>query len=432
MKPKSMDLFERIRTSEEPVSKLARQMHGYFTYPKLEGPLGTRMKFRGREVLNWNVNDYLGLACNESIRISDLASVEKWGLSYPVGNRIMSGHTSLHEQLESMLAEFTGKEDAFVLNYGYQGFMSVVDTLCSRNDVIVYDAQVHASLVDGIRLHMGKHFAFQHNDMESLEKQLTKAIAQATETQGGVLVLTHGVFGTSGEYGKLDKIVKLKKKYGFRLLVNDADGFGSEGCTGAGTGEYFGVNKDIDVYMGAFSKAFASLGAFVAGPEFLINYLRYHTRTQIHSKALPSVYVDGMIRRIQFLRENPKLIDTLHKNSEYLRKHLKKKGFNTGESNACTVPIFLHCSIYEALNLVIDLRENYNIFCPILVYPFVRKDELQLRFVPTVMHTKEDIDYTIKALVAVRDNLAAGRYTTDRSDFFGEAEPDKFGEAVAE
>ena len=415
-----MDLFERIRTSEEPVSKLARQMHGYFTYPKLEGPLGPRMKFRGREVLNWNISDYLGFASNEEIRLSDEESVHKYGLSYPVGNRMMSGHTSLHEKLESLLAEFTGKQDAFVLNFGYQGFLSVVDTLCSRNDVIVYDAQVHASLVDGIRLHMGKHFVFQHNDMDNLEKQLVKALASANESQGGVLVVTHGVFGAGGEYAKLDKIVKLKKKFDFRLLVNDADGFGIEGETGVGTGEHFGVNKDIDIYMGSFSKAFAAIGGFVAGPEVIINYLRYHTRSQIHSKALPGIYVDAVIKRLSFLQSHPKLIKDLHKKADHFRKRLRKNDFNTGNSNACIIPIYLPCSIYEALNLVIDLRENYNIFCPILVYPFARKDELLLRFLPTVKHTKEDIDYTVDALIAVRENLKAGKYATDKSDFFGE------------
>lgn len=417
-----MDLFERIRTSEEPVSKLARQMHGYFTYPKLEGPLGPRMKFHGREVLNWNISDHLGFASNADIQESDLESVKKWTLSYPVGNRIMSGHTSVHEKLESLLSEFTGKEDSFVLNFGYQGFMSVLDTLCTRNDIIVYDADVHASLVDGIRMHMGRHFVFQHNDIDSLEKQLAKAVSTLNDSQGGILVVTHGIFGTAGEYAKLDKIVKLKKKFPFRLLVNDADGFGVEGETGAGTGEHFGVNKDIDIYMGAFSKAFASLGAFVSGPEVIINYLRYHTRSQIHSKAMPAVYAEGIIKRIQFLKEHPGLIKELHKKSDLLRKKLKKNDFNIGQSNACIVPLILPCTIYEALNLVIDLRENYNIFCPILVYPFVRKDELLLRFLPTVKHTKEDIEYTVDALVAVRKNLTEGKYTTDRSDFFGDFE----------
>ena len=417
-----MDLFERIRTSEEPVSKLARQLHGYFTYPKLEGELGPRMKFRGREVLNWNICDLLGFGNNEEIKKADEEFTHKWSLSYPVGNRIMSGQTSLHEKLESLLAEFTGKEDAFVLNYGYQGFTSVVDTLCGRNDVIVYDSQIHACLVDGIRLHLGKHFVYQHNDMESLGKQLTKAINLTEETQGGILVVTHGVFGTLGEYAKLDKIVKLKKEYPFRLLVDDADGFGIEGATGAGTGEYFGINKDIDIYLGSFSKAFASLGGFAAGPEDIMTYLRYHTRSQVHSKALPMVYVAGMIKRLDYLHYNIHLLKDLHKKVDYLRKEFKKNEFDTGKSNACVVPIYLPCSIYEALNLIIDLRENYNIFCPILVYPFVLKGQLLLRFIPTVLHTKEDINFTVKAMVDVRKNLLDKKYNVDRPDFFGEME----------
>ncbi|MDD4921976.1 MAG: pyridoxal phosphate-dependent aminotransferase family protein [Bacteroidales bacterium] len=415
-----MDLFERIRTSEEPGSKLAKQLHGYFTYPKLEGDLGPRMKFRGREVLNWNISDHLGFANNSELRKADEDFVQKWGLSYPVGNRMMSGHTNLHEKLESLLAEFTGKQDAFVLNYGYQGFTSIVDALCGRNDVIVYDSQVHASLVDGIRLHMGKHIVFQHNDMESLDKQLVKAVNYVEETQGGILVITHGIFGTLGEYAKLDKIVALKKKYPFRLLVNDADGFGIEGQTGAGTGEHFDVNGEIDIYLGSFSKAFGSLGGFAAGSEDIMTFLRYHTRSQIHSKALPTVYVAGMIKRLEYLHDNTKLIKDLHKKANYLRKELKKNEFDTGESDACVVPIFLPCSIYEALNLVIDLRENYNIFCPILVYPFVLKGQLLLRFLPTVLHTKEDIDFTVQAMVEVRKNLLGKKYNTDKTDFFGE------------
>jgi len=415
-----VDLFERIRTSEEPVAKLARQLHGYFTYPKLEGPIGPRMNFRGREILNWNTSDHLGFANNSELKKADEESTQKWGLSYPVGNRIMSGHTSLHEKLESLLAEFTGKEDAFVLNYGYQGFSSIVDALCGRNDIIVYDSQVHACLVDGIRLHLGKHFVYQHNDMENLEKQLIKAVSQSEKTQGGIMVMTHGVFGTVGEYARLNEIVRLKTKYPFRLLVNDADGFGTEGETGAGTGEHFGVNNDIDIYLGSFSKGFASLGGFVAGPEDIMTFLRYRTRTQIHSKALPMVYVAGMIKRLEYLHDNIGLIRELHGKSDYFRNELKKNKFDTGASDACVVPIYLPCTMYEALNLVIDLRENYNIFCPILVYPFVLKRQLLLRFLPTVQHTRDDIDFTVQALIHVRKNLLELKYNTDKSDFFGE------------
>jgi glycine C-acetyltransferase len=414
-----LDLFERIRSNEEPVSKLAKQLHGYFTYPKLEGPIGPRMKFRGREVLNWNTSDHFGFAENAEIREADLENTKKWGLSYPVGNRIMSGQTSMHEKLEQRLAEMTGKEDAIVLNYGYQGFFSILDALCGRNDVLIYDSQVHACLIDGIRLHMGKHYVFQHNDIDNLEKQLSKAITATEDTKGGVLVVTHGVYGTTGEYAKLDKIVALKKKYPFRFLVNDADGFGIEGKNGAGTGERFGINDEIDIYMGSFSKAFASLGAFASGPEDIISFLRYHVRTQLHSKALPIVYVAGMLKRLDYLVKNPKLRQELHKKVKYFRDELKKNNFDTGDSEACILPIYLPSSIYQALNLIIDLRENYNVFCPILVYPFVSKDNLLLRFLPTILHSKEDIDYTVKVLIEVRNNLVGGKYDVT-ADFFSE------------
>lgn len=412
----TLDLFERIRANEEPVAKLARQLHGYFTYPKLEGPLGPRMKFRGREVLNWNISDHLGLGSNADIKAIDVANTEKWGLSYPVGNRVMSGQTSLHEKLESELAEWTDKGDAMVLNFGYQGFMSILDALCGRNDVIVYDSMIHASLLDGIRLHMGRHFVYQHNNMDSLKKQLSKAQSNAKETDGGILVLTHGVFSSTGEYGKLKEIAALKKKYEFRLLVNDADGFGIEGKNGKGTGDHFGVNDDIDIYLASFSKVFGCIGGFAAGPEDIMNFLRYHTRTQIHSKALPMVYVSSILQRMDYLKQHPELSDDLHKKVAYFRSELNKNEFDTGSSETFILPIFLPCTIYQALNLVIDLRENYNIFCPILVYPFIQKDKLLLRFLPTTLHTKEDIDYTVKALINIRTNLTDGRYN-DVSDF---------------
>jgi len=416
-----LDLFAHIRANEEPVAKLARQLHGYFTYPKLEGPLGPRMKFRGREVLNWNISDHLGLGSNADILAMDEANTSKWGLSYPVGNRVMSGQTSLHEKLESELAEMMGKGDAVVLNYGYQGFMSILDALCGRNDVIVYDSLVHACLLDGIRLHMGRHFVYQHNNMDSLDKQLLKAEAHTQESDGGILVVTHGVFSSSGEYGNLKGIVDLKKTHDFRLLVNDADGFGVEGKNGGGTGEHFGVNDAIDIYLGSFSKSLGCIGGFVAGPEDIMNFLRYHTRAQIHSKALPSVYVSSVLQRLEYLKQHPKLKQGLHKKVEYFKKELAKNAFDTGKSETFILPIYLPCTVYQALNLVIDLRENYNIFCTIMVYPFVQRDQLLLRFLPTTLHTKEDIDFTIKALVNIRANLLEGRYN-DTPDYLSESD----------
>lgn len=414
-----VDLFDRIRTNEESLSKMARQLHGYFTYPKLEGPLGAHMKFRGKDILNWNVNDYLGFTQNEEIRRIDEELTRKWGLSYPSGNRIMAGHTSIHEKLESMLADFTHKEDAFVLNYGYQGISSVIDALCDRKDIIVYDVQVHASMIDGVRLHRGEHFSYQHNDMDSLEKALQKAESKLEkDPQGGILLLTQGVFSSTGDYGKLDQIVALKERYSFRIFLNDADGFGVQGKNGSGTAEHFGVSSQIDLYLGSFSKAFASQGCFISGPELIMNYLRYRTRTQLHSKTLPLVFTEGIIERLKYLKKNLSLLKKLHSNADYLRNALLEKGFDLGESNTNIIPIYFPCNIYEALNIVIDLRENYNIFCPVLIYPFILKDQLLLRLMPTVYHSMEDMDFTLNAFVDIRENLKAQKYSTERSDFF--------------
>lgn len=414
-----MDLFDRIRTNEEPLSKMARQLHGYFTYPKLEGPLGAHMKFRGKDILNWNVNDYLGFTQNEEIRRIDKELTKKWGLSYPSGNRIMAGNTSIHEKLESKLADFTQKEDAFVLNYGYQGISSLIDALCDRGDIIVYDIQVHASMIDGIRLHRGEHFSYQHNDMDSLEKALKKAEnILEKKPKGGILLLTQGVFSSTGDYGKLDEIVALKDRYSFRIFLNDADGFGIQGEKGSGTPEHFGVNSQIDLYLGSFSKAFASQGCFISGPELIMNYLKYHTRTQLHSKALPLVFAEGMIERLNYLQSHLSLLKQLHENVDYLRNAFIERGFDLGNSNTNIIPIYFPCTIYEALNLVIDLRESYNIFCPVLIYPFILKNQLLLRLMPTMYHSKEDMDFTLNAFVDVNENLKAKKYSTDHSDFF--------------
>ena len=323
------------------------------------------------------------------------------------------------EKLESMLADFTHKEDAFVLNYGYQGISSVIDALCDRKDIIVYDVQVHASMIDGVRLHRGEHFSYQHNDMDSLEKALQKAESKLEkDPQGGILLLTQGVFSSTGDYGKLDQIVALKERYSFRIFLNDADGFGVQGKNGSGTAEHFGVSSQIDLYLGSFSKAFASQGCFIAGPELIMNYLRYRTRTQLHSKALPLVFTEGIIERLKYLKKNLSLLKKLHTNADYLRNALLEKGFDLGESNTNIIPIYFPCNIYEALNIVIDLRENYNIFCPVLIYPFILKDQLLLRLMPTVYHSMEDMDFTLNAFVDIRENLKAQKYSTERSDFF--------------
>ena len=384
--------------------------HGYFAFPKLEGEIGPRMKFRGKEVIVWSINSYLGLANHPEVRKVDAESAKDWGLAYPMGSRMMSGETKYHEQLEEELASFVHKENALLLNFGYQGILSIVDTLLARRDVVVYDKDCHACIYDGIRMHIGKRFPFEHNDIESFEKQIKKAEVVAEETGGGILVITEGVFGMQGEQGILKEITALKGKYNFRLLVDDAHGFGTIGATGAGAGEEQGVQDKIDLYFSTFAKSMASIGAFVAGDKGIIDVLRYNLRSQIFAKSLPMPFVIGNLKRLELLRENPELKDKLWRNVNMLQNGLREKGFNLGNTTSCVTPVFLSGTPYEAGNLVLDMRENYNIFCSIVIYPVVPKDVILLRLIPTAAHTEEDIRLTIEAFGAVSGKLKAGEY----------------------
>lgn len=408
-----MDIFEKFKKDQGSLGQYRKEAHGYFAFPKLEGEIKPQMKFRGKEVLNWSLNNYIGLANHPEVRKADAESAEKWGLAYPMGARMMSGQTSMHELLESQLAEFVGKEDAYLLNFGYQGMVSIIDSLVDRNDVIVYDSEDHACILDGMRLHMGKRFVYQHNDMESLEKQLKRAVKVAEKTGGGVLVITEGVFGMAGDLGDLKGVVALKKKYPFRLLVDDAHGFGTMGATGAGSGEYFEVQDEIDVYFSTFAKAMASVGAFVAGDEEIINFLRYNLRSQIFAKSLPMPLVEGGIKRLELLKNSPELREKLWTVCTALQDGLRAQGFDLGKTNSPVTPVYLSGSVPEATNLVMDLRENYNLFCSIVVYPVIPKGQLLLRLIPTASHSLEDVEYTIKCFTAVRDNLEAGKYDVD-------------------
>ena len=408
-----MDIFEKFKKDQGSLGQYRKEAHGYFAFPKLEGEIKPQMKFRGKDVLNWSLNNYIGLANHPEVRKADAESAEKWGLAYPMGARMMSGQTSTHELLESQLAEFVQKEDAYLLNFGYQGMVSIIDALVDRNDVIVYDSEDHACILDGMRLHMGKRFVYQHNNMESLEKQLARAVKVAEKTGGGVLVITEGVFGMAGDLGDLEGVVALKKKYPFRLLVDDAHGFGTMGATGAGTGEHFGVQDEIDVYFSTFAKAMASIGAFVAGDEEIINFLRYNLRSQIFAKSLPMPLVEGGIKRLELLKNSPELREKLWSVCTALQEGLRAQGFDLGKTNSPVTPVYLSGSVPEATNLVMDLRENYNLFCSIVVYPVIPKGQLLLRLIPTAAHSLEDVEYTIKCFTAVRDNLEAGKYDVD-------------------
>jgi glycine C-acetyltransferase len=404
------DLFERIQNNKGPLGKWASQAEGYFVFPKLEGELGPRMKFQGKDILNWSLNDYLGLANHPEVRKADTDAAIEYGAAYPMGARMMSGHTKYHEQLEEELAAFVMKESAYLLNFGYQGIMSTIDALVTRNDVIVYDVDAHACIIDGVRLHSGKRFTYRHNDVESMEKNLQRATKLAETTGGGILFITEGVFGMRGQQGKLKEVVAMKKKYNFRLLVDDAHGFGTLGKTGAGAGEEQGVQDGIDVYFSTFAKSMANIGAFVAADKEIIDYLKYNLRSQMFAKALPMIQTIGSLKRLELLRNSSEIKDKLWVNVNALQNGLKAKGFNIGDTNTCITPVYLEGSVPEAMVMVNDLRENYGIFLSIVIYPVIPKGIILLRMIPTTSHTLSDVDETLTAFEAIREKLENGTY----------------------
>ena len=404
------DLFERIHENKGPLGKWASQAEGYFVFPKLEGPISNRMKFKGKEVITWSVNDYLGLANLPEIRKADAEAAAEYGSAYPMGARMMSGHTDLHEQLEKELAAFVDKEAAYLLNFGYQGILSTVDTLVSKDDVIVYDVDAHACIVDGVRLHLGKRFTYKHNDVESLEKNLQRATKVAEQTGGGILVISEGVFGMRGEQGRLKEIAALKSKYNFRFLVDDAHGFGTLGENGKGAGNEQGIQDQLDVYFATFAKSMASTGAFVAADQEIIDYLKYNMRSQMFAKSLQMQLVKGALKRLDLLRNRPELKAKLWENVNALQNGLKEKGFDIGTTQSCVTPVYLKGSIPEAMALVKDLRENYGIFCSIVVYPVIPKGLILLRLIPTATHTLEDVQITLDAFAGIREKLENGTY----------------------
>ncbi len=404
------DLFDRIIENKGPLGKWASHAEGYFVFPKLEGPISNRMKFQGKEVLTWSINDYLGLANLAEVKAVDAEAAATYGAAYPMGARMMSGHTDFHEQLQNELAAFVNKEAAYLLNFGYQGIMSAIDALVSKDDIIVYDVDCHACIIDGVRLHIGKRFTFQHNDIESLEKNLERATKLAEQQNGGILVISEGVFGMRGEKGKLKEIVELKKKFKFRLLVDDAHGFGTLGATGAGAGEEQGVQDDIDVYFATFAKSLAGIGAFLAADQEIIDYLKYNLRSQMFAKSLPMIYVKGALKRLDMLRSRPELKAKLWENVNALQSGLKERGFDIGTTSSCVTPVYLNGSIPEAMALVKDLRENHGIFCSIVVYPVIPKGLILLRMIPTATHTLEDVATTLEAFSAIRERLENGTY----------------------
>jgi glycine C-acetyltransferase len=416
------DIFERLATNYGPIGQHRERAHGYFAFPKLEGEIGAHMKFRGKEVILWSLNNYLGLANHPEVRKTDAEAAAQFGLALPMGARMMSGNSNYHEQLENELAAFEEKEDTILLNYGYQGIMSAIDAICGRHDVIVYDAECHACIIDGLRLHTGHRYVYKHNDMEDCEKQLERAaVLVEKQRDGGILVITEGVFGMAGDQGKLREIGTLKEKYQFRLLVDDAHGFGCLGQRGAGTGEAQGCQAVIDLYFSTFAKSMASIGAFMAGPKIIIDYIRYNIRSQIFAKSLPMPYVIGNLKRLDMLRSMPELRKKLWHNALRLQKGLKERGFDIGHTNTMVTPVYMKGGVEEATAMVMDLRENYKIFCSIVVYPVIPKGHIIYRLIPTAAHSDADIDLTLKAFSETKSKLDEGVYKVEAIPDMAEA-----------
>jgi len=416
------DIFEKLVKNHGPLGQHRERAHGYFAFPKLEGEIGSRMKFRGKEMIVWSLNNYLGLANHPEVRKIDAEASVQYGLALPMGARMMSGNSNYHEQLEKELAEFEGKEDAILLNFGYQGIMSAIDAICGRHDVIVYDAESHACIIDGLRLHPGHRYVYKHNDVEDLDKQLQRAAALVEKQKtGGILVITEGVFGMAGDQGKLKEIADLKNKYEFRLLVDDAHGFGTLGKTGAGAGEEQGCQDAIDLYFSTFAKSMASIGAFMAGPKIIIDYIRYNIRSQIFAKSLPMPIVLGNLKRLDMLRTMPELKEKLWSNALKLQRGLKERGFDIGKTDSPVTPVYMKGGVEEATAMVMDLRENYHIFCSIVVYPVIPKGHIIYRLIATSVHTDADIEETLKAFTETKAKLDAGAYKVEAIPDMAEA-----------
>lgn len=410
------DIFDRLKSAAGPLEQYRQKAEGYFMFPELEGEIGPRMKFLGREVITWSLNNYLGLANHPEVREADAKAAADWGMAYPMGARMMSGQTKYHKELEEKLARFEKKEAAYLLNYGYQGMVSIIDSLVSRNDVIVYDSESHACIMDGIFLHKakgGKSFVFPHNDMERCDKMLGFATRNAEENGGGILLITEGVFGMSGDLGDLPGIVKLREKYSFRLLIDDAHGFGTMGETGAGASEHFGLMDEVDIYFATFAKSMAGIGAFVAGEKAIIDSLKYNMRSQIFAKSLPMPMVIGALKRLEILQTQPQHKENLWKIAKTLQEGLVAEGFNIGNTQSPVTPVYVDGTVAEGTNVVVDLRENHSVFCSVVAYPVVPKDVIMLRLIPTASHTEKEVAETIEVFKKIKVNLEAGKYKSD-------------------
>jgi glycine C-acetyltransferase len=406
-----VDIFDKIdRRMQTDLGQYARVGHGYLSFPKLTGEIGPRMHFRDKEVLCWSLNNYLGLANHPIIRQTDQEAAAAYGFGSPMGSRMLTGNSDLHEQFEAESAIFVEKEDTILLNFGYQGVVSIIQTLTDRKDVIVYDQLAHACIIDGMGLSLAKRFVFAHNDLAQLEDRLEKAQRIVEQTGGGILVITEGVFGMAGDMGRIKDIAALKSRYNFRLMIDDAHGFGVLGRTGIGAAEHQGVQDQVDIYFTTFAKSMAMIGAFVSGDRKVMSYLRYNMRSQIYAKSMPMPLVVGALKRLELLRTMPELRQKLWTIVHAIQQGLKDRGFDIGITNSPVTPVFLYGTDIEAMHLVYDLRENHHVFVSGVTYPVIEKGKIMLRIIPTAAHTLEDVDYTLNAFSAVREKLDSRAY----------------------
>lgn len=397
-----MDLFDKLQGRPGPLGEFTSDGYGYYTFPRLEGPLGPVMKFNGKDVVVWSINDYLGIGGREDVRKFDGEMAARHGLSTPMGARLMTGNTTQHEKLEEELADFVHKPSALLLNYGYQGIMSVIHALVDRNDFLIYDELSHACIVDGKQLAMAEKFVYKHNDIESLEKQLERAHRKA-KPDSSILVVTEGAFGMTGDLGNLEEIVALKDKYPFRLLVDDAHGVGTMGEDGSGTGTHLGCHEGIDIYFGTFAKAFALIGAFVATEERVKEFLKANVRSQIFAKSVPLPIVESVRKRLKMIRNNPEWRDQLWENTKKLRQGLIDIGYNVMPAECPVTPVLTKGSTEVCQDIMRKLREDHGIFVSGVAYPVVPKGTVLIRLIPTAAHNDEHIKKTLKGFRAIKD-----------------------------
>lgn len=401
-----MDLFDKLENRPSPLGPFTSAGYGYYTFPKLEGPLGPEMKFNGKDMVVWSINDYLGVGSNEKIKQIDAEATAKYSLSAPMGARLMTGNSDEHEALEKELAAFVHKEDAQLLNFGYQGIMSVIHALVDRNDYLIYDELSHACIVDGKQLAMADKSVFKHNDIESFKKQLYRAAAKKKDNSS-ILVVTEGVFGMTGDLGILPEIIKLKEEVPFRLLVDDAHGFGTLGHDGSGTGTQLECQDGIDVYFGTFAKAVALVGAFVASEPRVIQFLKANVRSQIFAKSLPMPIVATARERLKMIRQHPEWREKLWSNTLKLREGLIKIGYNVLPSESPVTPVLTQGSTDLCQDIMRIMREEHGIFVSGVAYPVVPKGVVLIRLIPTAAHNDEHIEKTLTAFEAIKGFVEA-------------------------